>query len=344
MNRRAAVAALVLALWLAGLGLLVRREYFRPRLEQLAEGAMRVSPGVVFFGVMQGATQVGFASSTVDTSTTAITIADYLVADIPSGGTARRVTARTNVALSRSMRLTTFEASLAAVGTAFHVVGHADGDSTLVVSVSTSGDRPAATRRFHVTGPLFLPSAIPLTFALGERPTIGKRYHLPIFDPATVATRDVGLRVTAESLFVLDDSAAFDSSAGRWRGARPDTLHAWQVASDSPAGFAGWVDEQGRVVETTRLGLVLHRVPYEMAVLDWRARVGKPDSLRSGNHTRVAPKVVRRRVRPSGAPTRPHQASSRRGAPLSDTDSYFQTIGLRPRMAWADAVLPSPTA
>lgn len=344
MSRRSAAAALVLALWLAGLGLLVRREYFRPRLEQLAEGAVRVSPGVVFFGVMQGAAQVGFASSTVDTSTTAITIADYLVADIPSGGNAHRVTARTNVALTRSMRLTTFGASVESVGTALHVVGHADGDSTLVVSVFSSGDMAAATRRLHVTGPVFLPSAIPLTFALGGKPIIGKRYRLPVFDPATVATREVGLRVTAESLFVLDDSAAFDSSTGRWRGARPDTLQAWQVATDSPAGFAGWVDEQGRVVEMIRLGLILHRVPYEMAFLNWRAQVGKTDPPSARAHTRVAPGVIRRRIRSSGRPPHRHQASSLRGAPAADNDRGFQTIGSRPRMAAADAVLSSPTA
>ena len=54
--------------WLGGLGLLVRREYFRPQIERLAEAALRVTPAAMFYAVMQGDEQVGFASSTVDTS------------------------------------------------------------------------------------------------------------------------------------------------------------------------------------------------------------------------------------------------------------------------------------
>src|SRR6185437_5734530 len=93
---------------------LIRREYFRPQLEQLAEAATRVSPGAVFYGVMQGDRQIGFASSTLDTAAQSITLDDYLVASLPIGGKARRATARTNVTLTRALHMSKFDLSLEA--------------------------------------------------------------------------------------------------------------------------------------------------------------------------------------------------------------------------------------
>ena len=103
MSKRAMVGGPIIVAWLAGLALLVRREYFRPQYEKLAEAAMRITPGVVYYGVMQGDKQVGFASSTIDTAQTSLTITDYFVADIPVGGKARRASARSNVTLSRAL-------------------------------------------------------------------------------------------------------------------------------------------------------------------------------------------------------------------------------------------------
>ena len=74
IRRRAMVGGAIIVAWLAGLALLVKREYFRPRTERLAEAASRVSPGVVYYGVMQGEQQIGFASSTIDTTTSSIAI------------------------------------------------------------------------------------------------------------------------------------------------------------------------------------------------------------------------------------------------------------------------------
>ena len=91
------VAGSIIAAWLLGLALLIRREYFRPQLERLAVAGVRLEPGVVYYGVLLGNRQIGFASSTIDTAQSSITVADYLVADHPVGGEARRATARTNV-------------------------------------------------------------------------------------------------------------------------------------------------------------------------------------------------------------------------------------------------------
>src|SRR5690349_24941770 len=105
MSRRGVTAGVVLGAWVVGLGVLVKREYFRPHVERLAEAAMRVSPGAIFYGVSQGDRQIGFASSTIDTGTNTISAKDYLVADIPVGGRVHRATAKTDVELTRALRI-----------------------------------------------------------------------------------------------------------------------------------------------------------------------------------------------------------------------------------------------
>ncbi|MEP6495273.1 MAG: transglutaminase-like domain-containing protein [bacterium] len=269
IKRRAMVGGAIIAAWIAGLGLLVHREYFRPRLERLTEAALRVTPGAVYYGVMQGERQIGFASSTIDTAETTIVVSDYLVADLPFGGKAHRATARTNVTLTRALRVTQFDVSLDTDGAPIRADGRIDGDSLLVLSI-TSGSAKPDTQRIHLAGPILLPTLVPLALALGEQPKVGKHYVLPVFDPTTMAPKDVGLDIRAESSFVVNDSSVFDSTTGRWHGVQPDTLHAWRVTAESSGGFGGWIDEQGRVVSTMQLGLELRRLPYEVAFENWR--------------------------------------------------------------------------
>jgi transglutaminase-like putative cysteine protease len=269
VSRRAMLGAVIVVAWLAGLVTLVRREYFRPQVERLAEAALRVSPGATFYGVMQGAEQIGFASSNIDTTLTSIRIRDYLVADLPVGGKRRRASVTTNIVLSRALRMREFDFSVEAEGSPLRAAGRVDGDSVLVLSIRSGSDKPDS-QRVPLTGPVLLPTIVPLAIALGEHPRVGKEYVLPVFDPAKMGRRDIKFQVGAESLFVLSDSAVFDSATTRWRGAIPDTIRAWQVVADSSGGFSGWIDEQGRIVQTSQLGLDLRRLPYAVAFENWR--------------------------------------------------------------------------
>jgi hypothetical protein len=270
ISRRAMVGGTIIAAWLAGLGLLIRREYFQPQLERLAEAGHRVAPGVVYYGVMQGERLIGFASSTVDTSESSITMADYFVADLPLGGKSRRASARTNVTLSRALRMRKFDLLIQTDGPAINATGAVDGDSVLVLTIASGKEKPE-TQRIALSGPILLPTLVPLAIALGEGAKVGRHYVLPVFDPSSMTPRDVGLDVRAESLFVVDDSAVVDSATSRWRGVLPDTIRGWQVTSQSKGAFSGWIDGQGRVLQTTQLGLELRRMPYEVAFANWRA-------------------------------------------------------------------------
>ena len=275
---RGLVAAGILALWIGALGLLTQRELFRPHIEQLAEAGLRVTPGATYFAVLQKGEQIGFASTTIDTVDGGITVADYLVADLPIAGKLHRASARTSVRLTRSLRVTSFALDVDADLAPVKAKGRVVGDSLLLLTVNGIAGQPADTQRIRLSGPILLPTLVPLAVALGERPKVGKRYTLPMFDPASMSARDIRVAVQAESVFVLQDSSVIDATSGRWQGARPDTVRAWRLASDGGAtgGFAGWVDEQGRVVIATQLlGLTLERRPYEVAFENWKMDAAK---------------------------------------------------------------------
>ena len=81
-SRRRLTAIAVLLLWVSGLGMLARREFFRPHLERLAEAALRVNQATTFFGVSRDSGLVGYAQSVIDTTPSSIIINDYLVTEI----------------------------------------------------------------------------------------------------------------------------------------------------------------------------------------------------------------------------------------------------------------------
>ena len=277
-GKRGPLAAGILVLWLGGLGLLTQRELFRPHTEQLAEAGLRVTPGATYFAVLQKGEQIGFASTTIDTADGGITVADYLVADLPVAGRLHRASARTTVRLSRALRVSSFSLDVDADLTPIKAQGRVIGDTLLLLTVKGLAGQASDTQRIRLNGPILLPTLVPLAIALGERPKVGKSYTLPIFDPASMSSKDTRIGVRAESVFVLQDSSIVDPVTGRWRGALPDTIRAWQLASEGGAtgGFTGWVDEQGRVVLATQLlGLTLERRPYEVAFENWKQDVAK---------------------------------------------------------------------
>ena len=290
MKGRALAGLAVLVAWVAGLGMLVRREYFRPHIDRLAEAALRVQPGAVFYAVMQGDEQIGFASSTIDTALTNIEQRDYLVADIPIGGRIHRATARTNIILTRTLRVRSFEVAMDADSTPVNIKGQVLGDTLLELVTAAGIGMPGDTQRVVISGPILLPTLAPLAVALEAEPEVGNSYTLPVFDPATMSSKDVRVEVRAETLFVVNDSSVFDSTSMRWTGVRPDTVRAWQLVSESGTGIGGWVDQQGRIVSSTQMGFRLLRRPYEVAFENWRlATEGRPVAPIAGASARAVP-------------------------------------------------------
>lgn len=269
MSRRRLVAALVLVLWAAGLALLARREIGRPASERIGEAGLRVTPGAAFYAVLQDERQIGFASSTLDTTDSGISITDYLVADVPVGGTFQRTTLTTRARLTRRFALRDAELTLDSPSGPLRANGRMEGDSVLVLTIA-SGREPPDTSRIAVSGNVLVPNAAPFAIALADRPRVGRREALQLFDPMALGVRVVPFRVTAETVFVVVDSAVRASDTSRWEPAHSDTVRAWYLVPGG-GGIAGWVDEQGRLVRARpTAGLELRRTAYELAFENWR--------------------------------------------------------------------------
>jgi hypothetical protein len=280
-STRGRLAAGVIGLWIGGLALLAKKELFRPHMDKLREAGLSVSPGASYYAVLQQGQQIGFASSTIDTTDGGISVHDYLVADLPIAGKLHRATARTEVELTRALRVSQFKMQVDAGLAPIDASGQVLGDTLLIVAVR-SATTQVDTHRVKLDGPILLPTLVPLAVALGERPERGAHITLPVFDPIALAPRQMHLTIDAESVFVLQDSSVFDAQRSRWAGARADTVRAWRIATDSAtgaSGFRGWVDAQGRLVLATQLlGMTLERRPYEVAFENWKA-----DAARRGS-------------------------------------------------------------
>ena len=261
----------MLGAWAVGVGLLVRREYFKTGALRLQEAALRVGPGADFYAISMGAGPIGYASSTVDTTPEGLRVQDLMVVDIEALGKVQRTQLATEIHLTRDLRLQTFDATLEAPGTAFHAQGTVEGDSVLTVALDAGTARPQTTR-VSLRHPIILTTLLPLQLAFGRQLAPGKEYAVRVFDPMLMEERDVTVRVLAESTLVVPDSARRDSAAQRWVPAHQDTLRAWKVA-ETYGGVAteSWIDRQGRVVSAVSpVGFHVERMPFEMAVENWR--------------------------------------------------------------------------
>ena len=260
----------ILVAWGVGITALVQREYFRESSAILAEAAMRLAPGATYFMVEQNGRQIGYASTTIDTTGTTFEVVDYFIADLPVADQIFRASARSVVTLSRALALRGFDVVVEAPDAPMSATGQVEGD-TAVSFVLRAPGQPADTQRIAVQGPILVPALMPAAAMLVATPKVGRTVTLASFDPQTMTSRDLRIRITAESLFTVVDSAMLDREAGRFVVANSDTVRAWKLEPEEGAGFSGWVDAQGNVVAATQPGgITLRRTAYEMAFENWR--------------------------------------------------------------------------
>lgn len=276
MSRRALAAVGILTLWLGGVAALAKRELFRGEAERLARAAIFVAPGSEYYAISDGTRQIGFASSTIDTLPSAIRIEDVVITTRGDRDPSRKWSARMSVLLTRTLRLISFHYEVAGGRRPFSVEGRVSGDTLLTLVVDSSRWRRPRRRRIPIAGPLLLPTLVPMAIALGERPTVGQQYTYHVFSPITGSASPVTVHVRAESLFVLPDSAAYDTTAGRWVVAHEDTVRAWRIEQEEGGVLTGWIDGRGRMVEAAPLDRMhMRRTAYELAFLNWADRTDR---------------------------------------------------------------------
>jgi hypothetical protein len=239
-----------------------------------ADAPSRLAPGTVVYALEQGGVAVGYAVSTLDTVGGVVTVRDSIVTSLPIGGKLNRLSGGLTTRLTRTLALRDFDLAAASPGGPVAVTGRAVGDSLLVLTIAANG-LPADTQRVAVSGPVLLPTVVPLALALGAPPAVGRRYPLATFDPLSLAPREARFTVQAESLFAVPDSAVRDARTGRWRAARTRPVRAWRLAADGGAGFQGWVGDDGRVVQLEQPGgFVLRRTTRALAERNWTLAAG----------------------------------------------------------------------
>jgi hypothetical protein len=276
-SRRALVAIGVLLLWVAGLGFLARRELFRPRLDRLTEAGLRINQYTSFYALRENRQLVGYASSIVDTTTTEITITDQMIRDLTvrrERGRLREVRASKSAKtrLTRTFKLKEFEWKTNTGAVNLQATGRVEGDS-LIYSVSTT-DKPPATGVIKLDGPVLVPNLVPHAIVLMNDPRVGRKYTLPVFDPASQTIVQVKSEIQKETTFVLADSAVMDTATREWKPFREIEMKAWLINS-SPGGFNGWVDETGHIIRTSELNADVLRSTIEEAFENWMLIVNK---------------------------------------------------------------------
>ncbi|MGH7712390.1 MAG: hypothetical protein ACREOG_13960 [Gemmatimonadaceae bacterium] len=274
MSRRGLLGIGIVFAWVLGIAAFARRELSRSEAQRLAESALRVAPGATYFAVLREGKHIGYASTTVDTLPTRVQITDYLVADLPAGDSLRRAITRTRVRLTRSLLLREFLVQQTGDSVPRIARGRVLNDSVLeFVARAAVGSRGRTldSLRQPVRGPLTAAPVVPLVAMLGGPARVGRTARLAMLDPSSGSIQRGQIRLAAESLFVVPDSAAYVTEVARWRSVHNDSVRAWRL-DGAPGGGTLWVDALGRAVRHERTdGITLQRTAYELAFENWRA-------------------------------------------------------------------------
>lgn len=277
MTRRGTLGAAILAVWLAAVGWQVRREYFQPELTRLAEAALGLNPGVTFYTLTMGDRAVGQATSRLDTVPDGFRLEDFMALELPALGQTGTAVARTSVGLSPSLVMRDFTFSLDSEVGSYQVRGVVRKDSVLSVDIDSQGS--SETVDYRLGSPPVFSSVVPIRVAMAGELEVGRSVRLTSFDPSSLSTRPVEVRILARDTMVVPDSAALDHATGRFRAARFDTIPVWRIAEVlGGVSVESWIDEDGRVVEASSpLGFSMRRTEYELArqaLEDARGRTG----------------------------------------------------------------------
>lgn len=271
MSRRQWVIAIFIA-WALSLGWLVKREVFRPTGARLAAAALAVAPGGLFYRLDVGGQQTGYSSTTIDTLSNTLRVETVFVLDVPALGKLHRTSARSVAILSRALRLQSIDATFDGDMGEFTTHGRVVGDTVLAISILSEGD--SQMTRIPLEGPITLPALLPLRLAFGGELHSGRSYTARLFDPVLVTSRDVSVRVAAESTLVVSDSADLDSTTMTWVPEHFDTVRAFRIEHDANGmPMSSWIDAQGRLVfASDTVGFAMERAAFEIVYENFKKR------------------------------------------------------------------------
>jgi len=271
LNRRN-VGRLVLVAWAVALAWLARRELYSGEAAAVALGSARIEPGGAYFAVLARGRQIGQMNITVDTLVDGVRVTEILTLDLPAGDSTRPLARRTDYVLSRSLQLRGYTAQVFGGGGIDRTDGVVGEDSILTLTAFDGEQESTGQARFLLRPDAVLAVVLPFRVALGGRFRNGERFVMPVFDALTGTTQPSSVRITAESTFVVADSATWDSLANQWTGVAFDTFPSlrleYEVAS---VPTVSWAESGGTIVAAGIAGGVrLERAAFEMVRNNYR--------------------------------------------------------------------------
>jgi hypothetical protein len=264
MNRRRVLALAIVAVWLGTVAWHIKREYFRPELAVLEEGARGLAPGSYFYAVHMNGAAIGTATSRLDTIADGFTFDDNIILDIPALDTIQRAVVTTRVELDRALALRRFRYRMVSDIGSFSADGVVHADSVLELEVGAGGD--VARQRVALGRGITFDPIVPIRLAAAGQLRVGSEVGARIFDPSSMEERELRVRITETSRVTVTDTVKLDAS-GRWVPQSVDTLDVWKIEqSFGGVTLASWVDEDGMLVRATSpLGFVIERTAFEIA-------------------------------------------------------------------------------
>jgi len=148
MTRRTWAVAILVA-WGVSLGWLARRQLFAPPEARLAEAGLHVAPGALYYRLSVGGEQVGFTSSTIDTTIGGIRLMDLLVLRVPAAAASSHRRARPGRAHCRAFRLQSLDVRFDGEPGRFVAGGELSGDTLLTLALVSRTE--AETSRVALT-------------------------------------------------------------------------------------------------------------------------------------------------------------------------------------------------
>lgn len=253
--------------WLGALGWLVAREYRPlPEGERAAGAAVRLPPTTTFYALYAGSQQVGFRSVSTDTLPDGVRVTSRVDVDIPLPLVPRRLLWTTEALYDRRLGLRSFTTTMSGEAGQQTVTGTVGPDSMLLAVVTGRGQTRPDTVVLPVPAEALLSEAVSLHLAAGEGLRVGDTVAVTVLNPAELTVGSRRITVTAESTFVLPDSAVVDSITGEWIPSGLDTVRTVRAEwTEHGLPVRAWIDRRGAVIELeTPLGLSERRGPFEI--------------------------------------------------------------------------------
>ncbi|HEU5219142.1 MAG TPA: transglutaminase-like domain-containing protein [Gemmatimonadales bacterium] len=267
------IGRLVLLGWAVALAWLARRQFSQADAGDTAARTRRLAPGAQYFAVYAGARQVGQLNLSVDTLVDGVRLTELMVMDLPLGDSTGQLARGSEYSLTRSLRLRHFTRTVYGIGEREKLEGNLGADSILALT-NTEGPGGAGVRmRLRIPPDAMLPVMLTYRAAFSGQLRAGGRFAAPLLDLGAEGTRQIAVQVTAESTFVVPDSAVWDSVKAEWVPVTADTLRGFRLEHDAGgAPTVSWVDENGALLrQETAGGLTLVRSAFEIVRNNYRS-------------------------------------------------------------------------